>query len=91
MLVPVLGSSSTIALLEVFVIALLTIVVGGVSSLTTSILKELAVIIVLLLEISIKLKTMVYLPSSVKVALIGVVLVKSPCTAKPDGGPQYPS
>lgn len=74
-----------------FVRVLLTIVVGGVSSLTTSILKELAVIIELLFEISIKLKTIVYLPSSVKVALIGVVLVKLPCTAKPEGGPQYPS
>lgn len=72
-----------------FVIVLLTI--GGVSSLTTSISKEVAVMISLLLERSIKLKTIVYLPASVKVAFIGVVLVKSPWTANPDGGPHEPS
>ena len=68
------------------VTVLLTI--GVVSSEITSISNDFAVIIELLLEISIKVSTIVYFPSSVKVALIGVVLVKLPCTVNPVGGPQ---
>lgn len=63
---------------------------GGVSSSWTLIVNEEDVIIELLLARLTKLNTIVYVPASVKVAFIGVVLVKSPWTAKPDSGPQYP-
>ena len=66
------------------------LVIGGVSSFSTLIVNEEDVIIELLSARLTKLNTIVYVPASVKVALIGVVLVKSPCTAKPDSGPQYP-
>ena len=60
----------------------------GVSSSYTSILKVLVVITAFELERSTKLNLIVYDPSSIKVALIGVVFVKLPCTGNPVGGPQ---
>ena len=66
------------------------LVIGGVSSSWTFIVNDEDVIIELLSATLTKLNTIVYVPASVKVAFIGVVLVKSPCTANPDSGPQYP-
>lgn len=79
---------ATVLFTALIIVLLIT---GGVSSLATSMSKDVAVIIELLSATLIKLNTIVYFPASVKVALIGVVLVKSPCTANPEGGPHEPS
>ena len=79
-----------LVILFVIVTLLLTVlfVAGGVSSFKTSIVNVLEVITELLLARFIKLSVIVYCPASVKVAFIGVVLVKSPWTANPAAGPQ---